>query len=191
MNGHPGDSPVARESSGESALTNQPLGEVYDELRELARQYLTRQRWDHTLQPSAAAQEAYLRLIKRTPSKGVDPAHFYWTVARAIRSVLVEHARRRGAGQQNTSDASVPLNDAVTFYDDRAIDLLALDEALDRLNAIDPRMMHIIDLRFFGGLSEEAVAAALGLSLRSVRREWRTARAWLHGQLSKRRPHDA
>ena len=85
----------------------------------------------------------------------------------------------------------MPLDDAVTSYDERAIDLLALDEALDRLSDLDPRMMRIIDLRFFGGLSEEETAAALDLSTRSVRRDWRTARAWLHSQLSKGGSHDA
>ncbi|MHC4067216.1 MAG: ECF-type sigma factor [Planctomycetota bacterium] len=184
------DVPAAQGDDDEGALSAHQLGQVYDELRALARRYLSRQRPDHTLQPTALVHEAYLRLITHRRSQGMDRTQFFWAAARAMRSVLVDHARRRRALKRGGTSRRVPLDQAVTSYDDRSIDLVALDEILERLKATDPRMTRIIDLRFFGGLSEEATAQALGVSARTVRREWRIARAWLHSQLHKEEPHD-
>lgn len=190
VNAAANDRPAAQDGDREPAQSSVPLGEVYDELHELAREYLSRQRRDHTLQPTALVHEAYLRLIKQKSPPGVDRARFFWTAARAMRSVLVDHARRRRARKRSSTGSRIPLDEAVASYDERAIDLLALDELLDRLQAIDPRMTRIIDLRFFGGLTETETAAALDVSPRTVRREWRTARAWLHSQLAKGESHD-
>ncbi len=167
-----------------------PLEEVYDELRELARRYLSRERRDHTLQPTALVHEAYLRMIKRKVD-GLDRAHFFWTAARAMRSVLVDHARRHLAAKRGGAGHRVALDDAVASYEERAVDLISLDDALEQLAKVDQRLTRVIDLRFFGGLTDEEAAAALGLSSRTIRREWRFARAWLHNRLGKGEPHDA
>jgi RNA polymerase sigma factor (TIGR02999 family) len=108
-----------------------------------------------------------------------------------MRSVLVDHARRRGAAKRRGPGHRVSLDEAVTSYEERAADLVSLDDALEQLAEVDPRMTRIIDLRFFGGLTEEESAAALGVSPRTIRREWRIARAWLHNRLGKGGPHDA
>ncbi|MCP4245522.1 MAG: sigma-70 family RNA polymerase sigma factor [bacterium] len=161
------------------------VDQVYDELRTLARAYLSRQRPDHTLQPTALVHEAYLRLLAHTRSNEMDRAHLFCSAARAMRSVLVDHARRRGARKRRGGGHRIPLDDAVASYSERAVDLVALDDILHRLGQNDPDMTTIIELRFFGGLSEIETAEALDVSPRTVRRKWQVARTWLHQQIGK------
>jgi len=166
--------------------------ETYERLRGLARFFLGRERRDHTLQPTALANEAFLRLpIGATDS---DPAHprFLRAAAAAMRRVLVDHARARRSAKRGGALRREPLDDALALYEasatrvssSSAIDLVAIDEALERLDRFDPELSALVDLRFFGGLSEEETAAALGVSPRTVRRGWRAAKLWLSRELS-------
>ncbi len=161
-------------------------GEVYADLRRLAECYMSRQRRDHTLQPTALVHEAYLRLLKQPAWSSQDRALFLWTAARAMRSVLVDHARRRGAIKRQPGGDRVPLDDAVASYQRRAVDLVALDEVLEGLTKVDPLLTRIVDLRFFGGMTEGEIAASLDVTPRTVRRKWRLARQWLHAQLTEK-----
>jgi RNA polymerase sigma factor (TIGR02999 family) len=162
---------------------------IYAELRVLAHDYLSRQRPDHTLPPTALVHEAYLRLAKQSRFQVSDQVHFFCLAARAMRSILIDHARRRNSMKRGGNATRVPLDDTVAFYNARAMDLLALDEALERLGALQPRLARMIELRFFGGLSLEEAAATLGVSDRTVRRDWLTAKAWLHHELSEGEQH--
>jgi RNA polymerase sigma factor (TIGR02999 family) len=159
--------------------------QVYADLRALAARYLQHQRPEHTLQPTALVHEAYLRLVAHTGLSRMDRAHLFWTAARAMRSILVDHARRRATHKRQPGGHRVPLDDVLTTFEQRAGDLLALSELLDQLQAVDPVMAQLVDLRFFGGLTEEATAEALELSPRTVRRKWQVARAWLYSQMAE------
>jgi RNA polymerase sigma-70 factor (ECF subfamily) len=159
---------------------------VYARLRELAAGYLRRERPGHTLQPTALVHEAFLRLLSSGGMGGMAGRDLFCAAARAMRHVLVDSARRhralkRGAGQA-CSDR-VPIDEVVSLYERSGTDLLALDEALDRLGAIDPELLVLVELRFFGGLTEEQAARHLGVSSRTVARSWKIARAWLSAQL--------
>lgn len=158
---------------------------VYDELRRLAASYLRRERPDHTLQPTALVHEAYFRLIGQREVSWQNRAHFFGIAAQAMRRILVDHARshlyaKRGGGAQKLS-----LDEAMGVPDQQGVELTALDEALNKLETIDPRQSRIIELRYFGGLSIEATAEVLGISPATVKREWSMARAWLHRQISQ------
>jgi RNA polymerase sigma factor (TIGR02999 family) len=157
--------------------------ETYNGLRRLAASYLRRERRSHTLQPTALLHEGLTRVLAARGADGLAHGDFARGVARAMRMVLIDHARRRRAEKRGGKFARVPLDEAVARYDDASIDLLALDEALDRLARIDPELSRIIELRFFGGLTEAQVAEALGVSPRSVTRAWAFARLWLAREL--------
>lgn len=159
---------------------------VYDELRRLAASYLRRERPDHTLQPTALVHEAYFRLTDQREVSWQNRAHFFGIAAQAMRRILVDHARshlyaKRGGGAQKLS-----LDEAMGVPDQQGVELTALDEALNKLETIDPRQSRIIELRYFGGLSIEATAEVLGISPATVKREWSMARAWLHRQISQK-----
>jgi RNA polymerase sigma factor (TIGR02999 family) len=151
---------------------------VYDELRQIARRLLAEQGRGHTLQPTALVHEAWLRLADQTLAGGADHAHFLRLGARAMRFVLVDHARARMADKRGGGGRKVTLE-----IDELAIepgpDLLALDDALVQLGQVDPELVRLVELRFFGGLSHEEIAQNLGVSLRTVERSWRLARAFL------------
>lgn len=157
---------------------------AYQELRRLAEAYLNRQPIGHTLQPTALVHEAYLRLLRREDFAGLDVSGFFALAASAMRSVLVDHARRRGRLKRGGSAKREPLDGVVDMYEEKAVDLLALDEALDRLARIDVDQVRVIELRFFGGLSQEETASMLGVSPRTVGRIWNRARAWLKREMS-------
>ena len=161
------------------------LVSIYDDLRDLAKQYLSRQPRDHTLQPTALVHEVYLRLGNNGRVNGLDEAEFFLVAARAMRSVLVDHARRRKALKRGGEAKRLPLDEAIASYTERSSDLLALDEALSRLAEIDPELARVIDLRFFGGMTECETAEVLGVSARTIRRSWRIARLWLYRALSE------
>jgi RNA polymerase sigma factor (TIGR02999 family) len=163
---------------------------VYDELRRLAHHYLQGQRPDHTLQSTALVHEAYLRLVKQREGKFQNRAHFFAICAQLMRQILVEYARSQNAAKRNRGQR-VTFNDAVQLVKGRSLDLVALDDALNGLAQFDPQQCRVVELRFFGGLSNEDTARVLGISPATVKRDWSTAKAWLHHELSRTAEHDA
>lgn len=156
---------------------------VQQELLLLARRYLSRERPDHTLQPGDLVNEAYLRLIESHNVQWQSRAHFFGIAAQVMRRILVDHARRRNELKHGGKAVQISLTAVEKVAPERSTDVLALDEALQRLAAFDLRKSHIVELRFFGGLSESETAEVLKTSLRTVQREWNLARAWLYQQL--------
>lgn len=156
---------------------------VYSELHNLARRYLRRERGGHSLQTSALVNEAYLRLVDYKRMQWQDRSHFFAVSSQVMRRILVDHARRhnlkRGGNVQHVS-----LDEAAVVGGDQDVDLIALDRALDGLERIDPRKMRIVEMRFFGGLSVEETAEVLRLSTITIKREWRSAKAWLYRELA-------
>lgn len=157
---------------------------VYNELRRLARNYLQRESAAHTLQPTALVHEAYLRLVDQTRLSWQNRAHFYGIAASMMRRVLVDHARARTAGKRGGAAVRLSTDDVQIAMEDRAADFVALDEALEELAKFDERKCKIVEMRFFGGLSDEEIAEVLGVSTRTVLRDWKTARLWLYRELS-------
>jgi len=156
---------------------------VYDELRRLADAYMRRERADHTLQTTALVHEAYLKLVDQRSVHWQSRAHFFGIAAQVMRRLLIDHARghvreKRGGGAQ-----VVPLDQAMVFSPNRSEEFLELDRALERLALFDARQAKIVELRFFGGLSVEEAAEVLGISPKTVKRDWTVAKAWLHGEL--------
>ena len=178
---------LARINDGDASAAAQLLPLVYEELRALAGSHFKRQRPDHTLQPTALVHEAFVRLIDQTNAQWNDRAHFFAVAATAMRQILTDHARRRMADKRGGDWERVTLDQTVAASDDHEqIDLVALDEVLTRLAAMDARKHRIVELRFFGGLSVDDVARVLGVSKTTVEGDWRAARAWLSHELSKR-----
>ncbi len=156
---------------------------VYQELRRLAANYLRRERPGQTLQPTALVHEAYLRLMKDKPDRWKNRAHFCAIAAHSMRQILIERARARGALKRGGAQPRVTLDEALVAGGERAFDLVALDEALERLAAIDPEQARLVELRFFGGLTVEETADAMAISPATVKRHWTVARAWLAREL--------
>lgn len=167
---------------------DEALAEVYDELRRLAGAYLARERPDHTLQPTALVHEAYLRLVAQTRAPWKSAGHLRAVAAQAMRRILIDHARRRHAEKRGSGAERVTLCSSVLMGDDRAIDVLALEEALGKLTARDERQAKIVELHLFGGLSHREVAEVLELSITTVEDGWRFARAWLGRELGDGAP---
>jgi RNA polymerase sigma factor (TIGR02999 family) len=159
---------------------------VYQELRRLAASYLRRERPGQTLQPTALVHEAYLRLVKDKPGRWQNRAHFCAIAAHSMRQILIERARARGAQKRGGARHRVTLDDALVAGGERSIDLIALDEALERLAAIDPEQARLVELRFFGGLTVEETADAMSISPATVKRHWALASAWLGRELEGR-----
>ncbi|MGP8156364.1 MAG: sigma-70 family RNA polymerase sigma factor [Candidatus Acidiferrales bacterium] len=158
---------------------------VYDELRRLARRHLWRERPDHTLQSAALVNEAYLRLVRQDAPQWQNRAHFFGVAAQLMRHILVDHARNRLAAKRGAGAPRLALDPELAPAQKQEIDLVALDDALAKLATLDPQQGRVIELRFFGGLSIEETAVVLGVSPATVKREWATARAWLHRELKK------
>jgi len=158
---------------------------VYRELKKLAESYLRRERPGHTLQPTALAHEAYIKLIDQQSVRWQNRAHFFGIAAQAMRRILVDHARARLAGKRGSGGAAVSLDEAVDVSDQRADQLVALDDALKRLAQLDPKRGRVVELKYFGGMTLEETAEVLGVSRAKVVREWRMAKAWLYGELNK------
>ena len=152
---------------------------VYQELRVRARNYLRHERPDHTLQPTALIHEAYLRMVGESLPEWQNRSHFFAIASRAMRQILVDHARRRGAGKRGSGAIEVSLSEAVIPAQTKDGDLLALDEALSKLAALDARKCQVVEMRYFGGCTVEETAEALGVSTITVMRETRVAEAWL------------
>ena len=172
---------------GDVAALDRLLPLVYDELRAIARRELRRRQPGGTLDTTALVHEAYLKLVDRSCVRPADRAHFLGIAARAMRQVLVDHARRHAAAKRGGDVARVTFDEGAVAgplaADERADALLALDEALTRLAALSERLGRVVECRFFGGLSEQETADALGVTTRTVRRDWVKARAWLHREL--------
>ena len=160
---------------------------VQAELRRLARHYMGEERPDHTLQATALINEVYLRLIDWRSVRWQDRAHFFGVSAQLMRRVLVDHARRHHYRKRGGDAVRVDLEEAAIVAPERDADFVAIDEALTRLAALDPRKSQIVELRFFGGLSVEETAEVVKVSPRTVKREWSLARAWLYSELSQQR----
>lgn len=156
---------------------------VYTELRLLAGRYMARERADHTLQATALVHEAYLKLVRHPPAEWKSRAHFFGIAAQVMRQILIDYARGRGREKRGAGQQVVALEDAVVFSPERSSELLRIDESLKRLAKLDPRQGRIVELRFFGGLTVEETSQVLGISPKTVKREWAIAKAWLHGDL--------
>lgn len=156
---------------------------VYDELRRIAHRQLRLERHDHTLNTTGLVHEAYLRLAAVHRLGSLDRAHFFAVAARAMRRVLIDHARRYHALKRPGSRQRIPLEETELPVEERAGVLLALDEALERLAQLDGRQARVVECRFFGGMTEEETATALGIAPRTVRRDWAKAKGWLYAEL--------
>jgi RNA polymerase sigma-70 factor, ECF subfamily len=169
--------------NGDERAADRLLPLVYDEFRALARHYLAQERGNHTLQPTALVHEAYMKLVDQSRVDWQGRSHFFAVAAQAMRRILVDHARSRQREKRGGGRARVVLDEAVALSPQKDEDVIALDEALERLAALDPRQAKVVELRFFGGLSVEEVAHALGVSKRTVEGDWTFARAWLSREL--------
>jgi RNA polymerase sigma-70 factor (ECF subfamily) len=170
-------------SKGKPGAADHLIPVVYEELRRLADRYMRRERDGHTLQATALVHEAYLKLVEQRSVNWQSRAHFFGIAAQIMRRLLVDHARghlrdKRGGGQH-----LVPLDDALVFSHEQSSDLVELDSALERLAVMDARQARIVELRFFAGLTVEEAAEVLGVSPKTVKRDWSVAKAWLHGEL--------
>lgn len=176
---------LVRWSAGDNTALDQLLPLVYDELRRLARSYLRRHAQPHSLQPTALVHEAYLRLVNQQQMNWQNRTQFFGLAAKIMRDLLVDHARRQQADKRGGGHYSVSLSEADRSGQQQDFNLLALDEALQRLAALNERHSRIVELRFFAGLTIEETAAALGVAHATVERDWSLARAWLHRELSR------
>lgn len=157
---------------------------VYEDLRHLAHRHLQREAAGHTLSTTALVHEAYLRLGERPCPPWGDRAHFFALAATAMRRILVDHARRQHAAKRGGAPRRVPLEAIEWMATEESADLfVALDDALERLARLDPRQARVVECRFFGGLTETETAEALGIGLRTAKRDWAKARSWLYGEL--------
>ena len=169
---------------GDQAALDRLMPLVYDQLRRIAHRYVQRERDGHTLQTSALVNEAYLRLADQ---KVVwqNRSHFFAVTARVMRHILIDHARRRRYAKHGGDAHQVSIDEAATMSLERAAELIALEEALDELLQLDQRKSQVVEFRYFGGLSLEETAEALNISLMTVRRDWRAAKAWLYRRLKE------
>jgi RNA polymerase sigma factor (TIGR02999 family) len=169
---------------GDERARGELVSRVYDELRQVATQLMRRERADHTLSPTAVVHEAVIRLLgDEVFDRAADRNFLFASAARAMREVLIDHARRRAAGRRGGGRRRVPLDAVVDYFDEQGLDLLAVHESLDRLAELDGRQAQVMTLRYFGGMTVLEVAAALEVSEATVERDWRLARAWLAARL--------
>lgn len=171
-------------SKGNKEALDQLVPLVYDELRRQAARYLRREQVGHTLQTTALIHEAYLRLVDQRSVHWQNRAQFFGIAGQMMRRILVDHARTKKRAKRGGSDIRVSLDQAVSISSKKDLDIVALDEALGRLEEIDPQQSRIVELRFFSGLSVEETAAVLGISAATVKRDWSVAKAWLHREIS-------
>jgi len=174
-------------SMGDKPALDDLMPVVYDELRRLAQHYLSRERAGHTLQTTALVHEAYLRLVDQNSVNWQNRAQFFGIAAQMMRRILINHARERNAQKRHGYATRISLDDAVGLFEKRELDLVALDEALNELAALDPQQTQIVELRFFGGLTIEEVAEVLGISPATTKRDWDSAKLWLRRQLGNGR----
>lgn len=173
---------------GDEASRDRLMQVVYDELRRVAAAQLRHERPDHTLQPTALVNEAYVRLVDQTRVQWRNRAQFFGIAARLMRRILVDHARRQRALKRGGDATRLSLDEELVGGPQQDMDLVALDEALGELTTIDERLAAVVEMRFFGGLTVEETAAVTGTSPATVKRDWSTARAWLFRALTEERP---
>jgi RNA polymerase sigma-70 factor, ECF subfamily len=174
------------EKAGEKLI---PL--VYVELRRLARSYMRRERTDHTLQATALVHEAYLKLVEQRSVNWQSRAHFFGVAAQVMRRILIDHARGHLRQKRGGEFEKVVLDEGLVFSPEQSAELLAVDEALERLAKLDERQARVVELRFFGGLSVEEAAVVMGISPKTVKRDWSVAKAWLYAELKEHHGIDA
>ncbi len=173
-------------NQGERHALDELLPVVYAELRSLAENYLRRERINHTLQPTALVHEAYLRLVDQREVNWQNRAQFFGVAAQMMRRILVNHARERHASKRGgkAADYKLSLDEAVSYFAERDVELVKLDDALRALETLDAQQSRIVELRFFGGLTIEEAAEVLSVSPATVKREWTTAKLWLKREIS-------
>lgn len=174
---------LARLSSGDKSVIERLMPLVYDELHRRASRYMRGERADHTLQPTALVHETYLKLVEQREPNFKNRAHFFSVAAHLMRRILIDHARTHLSSKRGGGQTSIPIEDSLHLRTDTPVGLLAVDDALRRLATFDSRQEQIVEMRFFGGLRVEEIAEVLGISTRTVEREWTMARAWLYDQL--------
>ena len=170
--------------SGDKDAAGKLISAAYGELRQVAARAMRNERPGHTLQPTALVHEAWMKMAGGAGVEWRDRAHFFGVAARLMREILVDYARQRGAAKRG-SVARITLDDSLLISEDKLADVVAIDEVVKRLEALDPRQGQIVELRFFGGLSVEEVAEVMGISTPTVKREWQSAKAWLHRELKR------
>lgn len=177
---------LERWGNGDAEVLDDLMPLVYNELRRQAAGYLRRERSNHTLQPTALINEAYLKLINVRDVKWQNRSHFFAIAARVMRRILVDYARERKREKRGGAAENVPLDEALTIVSQgKSVDLVALDEALNKLATFDERQAKVVELRYFSGLSIDETAEVLKVSDVTVRRDWNTAKAWLHQEITK------
>ncbi len=172
-------------SSGDEAAFDALMSLVHGELRQMAHRYMRHERPGHTLQTTALVNEAYLRLVDQKRVQWQDRAHFFAVAAQAMRRILIDHARKHRYAKRGGGARAISLENAAVMSNERAADLVALDEALNSLASIDSQQSRVVELRFFGGLTIEETAEVLKLSVDKVKSEWATAKAWLFREMSR------
>ena len=170
-------------ANGSQEAADKLIPVVYDELKRLARDYMRRENPSHTLQTTALVHEAYLKLVQQKDVNWQGRAHFIGVAAQLMRRILIDHAKGRLREKRGGEQVAVPLNEALTFSPERSEEILKLDEALERLSKLDARQSRIVELRFFGGLTIEETAEFLGISPKTVKRDWTVAKTWLRSEL--------
>ncbi len=170
-------------SAGEPAARETLFPLVYEELSRMAHRQMARENVGHTLDTTALVHEAYLKLVDQTRAKFVNRSHFFAVAADAMRRILVDHARRYRTDKRGGAPRRVSLTDSMLIAEERADTLIAVDEALEELARIDERLSRVVECRFFAGLTEEETAEVLGVTARTVRRDWTKAKGWLHRTL--------
>jgi RNA polymerase sigma-70 factor (ECF subfamily) len=176
-------------SAGDQEALKRLMPIVYDELRRLAKVYFQLQPPASTLQGTALVHEAYLRLADKKEVRWHDRAHFFAVSARIMRCILVDHARSRGSAKRGGSNYMIALDDAVTSAEMRDVNLVSLDEALSRLGAYDRRLLQVVELRFFGGLSIDETSQVLNIAQATVKRDWNVAKAWIYREINRSSAH--
>ncbi len=171
--------------NGDRAAFDALMPLVYDELHQMAHRYMRRERPGHTLQTTALINEAYLRLIDQKRVRWQNRAHFFAVAAQAMRRIVIDHARKQSYAKRGGGIHKISLDEAAVMSEERAADLLALDEALSSLASIDEQQSRVVELRFFGGLKIAETAEVMKLSEDMVKREWGTAKAWLYREMSR------
>lgn len=175
---------LGRLASGNAEVVDSLMPLVYDELRAMARRQLRRERVNHTLSATALVHEAYLKLVDQKNVDWKNRAHFYAIASQAMRRILINYAHRRRAGKRGGGEALVTFDEELAPVESRAEDLLQLDEALERLQVMSERQCRGVVYRFFGGMTQQEIAEVLGVSVQTVRLDWRLARAWLSRELA-------
>jgi RNA polymerase sigma factor (TIGR02999 family) len=178
-------------TNGEDGAASKLIPLVYDELRRLAGSYMRRERVDHTLQATALVNEAYLKLIEQRAVNWQSRAHFFGVAAQLMRRILIDYARGHTREKRGGEQKKVSLDEVFLFSEQQADELLAVDDSLNLLAKMDPRQARVVELRFFAGLSVEEAAEALGVSPKTVKRDWSVAKAWLYADLKERYGMDA